>query len=87
MDVKDVLFSMNHHRGEETKSGAKTLMKAVKDVKTDGKYTVIFELESGNADFPYILSDYHMQIVPDGTTDFEKGIGTGGYILQSFELA
>jgi peptide/nickel transport system substrate-binding protein len=46
---------------------------------------VIFTLESGNADFPFLMSDYHITIQPAGTTNFEDGIGTGGYILQSWE--
>ena len=85
MDAEDVIYSFNLHRGEDTKSGAKEYLKAVKEIKADGKYTVVFTLEGGNADFPSILSDFHFHIVPNGTTDFSKGIGTGGYILESFE--
>lgn len=56
-------------------------------IKADGKYTVIFTLGGGNVDFPYILSDYHLTISPAGTSGAEwgKGIGTGGYILESFK--
>jgi peptide/nickel transport system substrate-binding protein len=47
---------------------------------------VVFTLKGGNADFPFIMSDYHLTIFPAGTTDIAKnGIGTGGYILESFE--
>ncbi len=45
---------------------------------------MVFELTEGNADFPFITSDYHLTIQPAGE-DFSKGIGTGGYILQDFE--
>ncbi|MEJ2025128.1 MAG: ABC transporter substrate-binding protein, partial [Deltaproteobacteria bacterium] len=53
----------------------------------NGKYAVIFTLDGGSADFPYILSDYHLTISPDGTSgkEWDKGIGTGGYILKKFE--
>ena len=48
---------------------------------------MIFVLKSGNADFPYVLNDYHMTIVPAGTAgkEWEKGVGTGGYILENWE--
>lgn len=87
MRAEDVVFSINHHRSKQSKSVAKSLLTPVKMIKADGPYTVIFELEGGYADFPYILSDFHLVIVPEGTQDkeFEKGIGTGGYILQDYE--
>jgi peptide/nickel transport system substrate-binding protein len=84
---EDVIASINHHRGKDSKSAAKGMLVSVKDIKADGKNRVIFSLSEGNADFPYILSDYHYNIFPAGTKggDFEKGIGTGGYILVSRE--
>ena len=86
-DADDVVYTMNHHRGEESKSGAKGLLDPVQDIKADGKDTVIFTLKGGNADFPYVLADYHLTIFPAGTkgSEFEKGIGTGGYILKTWE--
>jgi len=84
----DVVASFQHHRAEDSKSAAKALLKAVKEIKADGPETVVFELESGNADFPYIASDYHMPIMPkkdDGTADWESGIRTGAYTLEKFE--
>ncbi len=87
LDADDVIASLAHHRTEESKSAAKSLLKAVKEIKADGKNTVVIVLESGNADFPYIVSDYHMPILPakDGKADALSGIGTGGYILDKFE--
>jgi peptide/nickel transport system substrate-binding protein len=87
MTSEDVVYSINHHRGEESKSAAKSLVSDITDVRSDGKYKVIIELSAGNAGFPVLLSDYHLTIFPKGTTgkDFEKGIGTGGYILEAWE--
>lgn len=87
MTAKDVIYSLNHHRGKNSKSGAKGIMTPIKDIKAVDKYTVLFLLNGGNADFPYVLADYHLTIFPDGTkgADFEKGIGTGGYIMQVWE--
>lgn len=84
MDAEDVLFSINHHRGENTKSAAKGIVTPIADIQADGKDTVIFTLTGGNADFPYILSDYHLTISPAGS-DFLDGVGTGGYMLKSYE--
>lgn len=85
LDAEDVVFSINHHRGETNKSGAKGAVNPIADIKADDKYTVTFTLREGNADFPYLLSDYHLGILPAGTTDFQKGIGTGGYSVVKFE--
>ncbi len=84
MTAEDVIYSINHHRGKDSKSAAKALLDAVEEIKADGKYTVIFTLKGGNADFPYILSDYHLTISPAGS-NFLDGIGTGGYILKEYE--
>ncbi|MBW1699139.1 MAG: ABC transporter substrate-binding protein [Deltaproteobacteria bacterium] len=84
MDADDVIFSINHHRGKDTKSAAKGIVDQIADIKKDGPYTVIFLLKGGNADFPFILSDYHLTISPAGS-NFIDGVGTGGYILKEFE--
>jgi peptide/nickel transport system substrate-binding protein len=86
MDAEDVVFSFNMHRGE-TKSAAKGVTEPITDIKADGKDTVIFTLQEGNADFPYIASDYHIPIVPKGTIgkELEKGVGTGPFSMQTFE--
>lgn len=87
MDAEDVVFSINHHRGEDSKSAAKGIVDPIADIKIDGKHTIVFTLKEGNADFPFILSDPHLTIVPAGTSgaDWEKGLGTGAYILDSHE--
>lgn len=87
MTAEDVIFSINHHRGEDTKSAAKPFLKSVQNIKSDGKYTVVFELTDGSADFPFIIGDYHLRIYPDGTSgkEWDKGVGTGGYILEDWE--
>lgn len=86
LDAKDVVASINHHRGEDSESSAKSILAPVTDVRADGKNTVVVELREGNADFPFLMSDYHIVIMPetkDGL-DVESGVGTGGYILQDF---
>ena len=85
--AEDVIYSLNHHRKEESKSAAKAYLKSIANMKADGKYEVVFELTGGSADFPFILGDYHLTICPAGTegAEWEKGVGTGGYILENWE--
>lgn len=85
MDAEDVIFSINLHRKEDSKSAAKVIVDPIEDIKAEGKNTLIFTLKSGNSDFPFLLSDFHLQIVPNGTKNFNDGMGTGGFILVEFE--
>ncbi|MFT5220093.1 MAG: peptide/nickel transport system substrate-binding protein [Gammaproteobacteria bacterium] len=87
MTADDVISSINHHRGEDSKSAGKSLLSAVETMKKTGKFEVTFNLSAGNADFPFILSDYHFAIFPDfkGEMDWQAGFGTGGYIIERFE--
>ncbi len=82
----DVIASLNHHRGEDSKSAAKPIVAGITDMKADGS-NVVITLDSGNADFPFILSDYHLPIMPsaEGKIDPTSSDGCGGYIVESFE--
>ena len=84
LDADDVVYSLNMHRGN-TKSGAAGPFKSVSDVKKLSPNQVQVTLAGGDADFAYVLTDYHVLIVPDGHTDWTKAIGTGGYILDKYE--
>lgn len=85
LDADDVVSSFARHMGEDTKSAGKSLLEPIVEIKKDGPDTVIFLLREGNADFPYLLADYHFPITPAGTSNFEKGVGTGGYVLEHYE--
>jgi peptide/nickel transport system substrate-binding protein len=82
---EDVIASMQLHRGE-TKSPGKTLLEDVESMEKDGN-SVIFRLKHGSADFPFKLSAYQLTIVPskNGEADWRSGVGTGGYIVESYE--
>ncbi|MDD9923603.1 MAG: ABC transporter substrate-binding protein [Boseongicola sp.] len=85
---EDVIATFNYHRGEDSKSAAKGLLTAVTDIRKDGDNQVIFELETGNADFAFIVSDYHLMIMPEdggSISDPNSGVGTGGYVLDAYE--
>ncbi len=83
----DVVASINYHRGEDSKSAAKPIVDPITDIKADGDSVVIFTLNAGNADFPFIMSDYHLPILPsaDGKIDPTTTDGCGGYMIDSWE--
>ncbi len=88
LDAGDVVATLNYHRGDSTKSAAKALLETIEDAKSDGKHTVIVQLAAGSADFPYVLTDYHLGIMPadsEGNALPDDGIGTGGYSMETFE--
>ena len=39
LDANDVIYSINHHRGKDSKSSAKAILNPIKDIKADGKHT------------------------------------------------
>jgi peptide/nickel transport system substrate-binding protein len=84
----DVVDSLNYHRGDDTKSAAKALLETVADIKADDEHSVTVTLVSGSADFPYVLTDYHLVMLPsdgEGNVSWDKGEGTGGYVLKEFD--
>ncbi|MEJ2638093.1 MAG: ABC transporter substrate-binding protein [Desulfosarcinaceae bacterium] len=84
MDADDVIYSINWHRKEGTKSAAKALVEDIVSMKKEDKYSLAFELTSGNADFPFTMSDYHLVVGPKDT-DLANGVFTGGYMIKNFE--
>ena len=87
LEAEDVVFSINHHRGKNSTSVAKSLVGPIKEIKIDDKHTIAVCLREGNAEFPFILSDPHLTIVPAETKrdEWEQGLGTGGFILHELE--
>jgi len=84
----DAVASLNFHRGEKTTSAAKALLADVDEVKADGDNAIIIKMKSGNADLPYLLSDYHLVMCPataDGGIDWKSGDGTGPYKIVNFD--
>ena len=86
LTADDVIATFNYHRGENTKSSGKALLKAVKDIRKADNHTAVFELESGNADFPICFPEYFFIIFPakNGELDWKSGAGTGGYKIAEF---
>ncbi len=84
LDADDIIYSINLHRGE-TKSAGKVVIEDITEVKKLGPNQIGVTLGQGNVDLPYLLSDYHFMVVPNGFTDWSKPVGTAGYTLESFD--
>jgi peptide/nickel transport system substrate-binding protein len=83
----DVIESLQMHLGEESKSAAKPIVEAITEMKKNSDLQVEFTLASGNADFPYLMSDYHICMYPAGMIEeaIQNGIGTGLYSVSAFD--
>jgi peptide/nickel transport system substrate-binding protein len=85
MTAEDVAQTFRRHSDENSKSGALGIMKGIADIKVEGN-AVVMTLGTGNADLPFLLSDYHLTIQPNGGFDDPNAaIGTGTYKLISAE--
>ncbi len=83
-DADDAIYSLNLHRGNTT-SGAAGPFKEVSDVKKLNANQIQVSLANPDSDFPYVLTDYHVLVVPNDYKDWSKAVGTGGYLLERFD--
>lgn len=85
LTADDAMATLERHVGEGSKSGALGILSGIKAMRTEGS-ALILELDGPNADLPYLLTDYHLMIQPDGGKDDPTAcIGTGPYVLVSKE--
>ena len=75
----DVIASLQMHVEEGAKSAAEPIVSAIIDMQKMNDYQVQLTLASGNADLPYLLSDYHILMYPAGQIEeaIANGIGPG----------
>ena len=65
-------------------------MKDITDIVKNGDHSITVKLNNGNADLPWLMTDYHLAICPaksDGTIDWQSGDGSGPYKITSFKPA
>jgi peptide/nickel transport system substrate-binding protein len=85
MTIDDVVATFKRHSDENSKSGAFGIMQGISGIAADGN-DVVFTLATGNADLPYLLSDYHLVVQPKGGVDNPAAaIGTGTWKLATAE--
>lgn len=83
---EDVVASIDYHRVDGSKSAVKSSAESIAEISIDGPW-VVMTLHEPNADFAYLISDFHFSIFPseNGKIDFSEGVGTGGYVVESYE--
>ncbi|MDP3856720.1 MAG: ABC transporter substrate-binding protein, partial [Stagnimonas sp.] len=76
---QDVVATLERHTNKESKSGALGLLRGIESLKVDGR-DVVVTLKEPNADLPYLMTDYHLIIQPNGGKDNPTaGISAGPY--------
>jgi peptide/nickel transport system substrate-binding protein len=85
LTTDDVVRSINLHRGDKSESAAKSIVSSVTDIKVDGPDTLVFSLREGNADFPYVLADYHLNILSFNGDEYDREAGCGPFVLKSYQ--
>lgn len=85
LTAKDTVFSLNRHRGPNSKSGASQVLKVITEVKVVDDHEFSVSLSEPNSEFPFLMADYHIVVQPDGDNG-KTGIGTGPYVLVASEV-
>ncbi|SFW30851.1 ABC transporter substrate-binding protein [Pseudomonas sp. NFACC04-2] len=85
LTAADVVFSLLRHKDPITGSKVLPLASQFAEVKAVGTHEVQIQLSGPNAELPSILAVSHMLIVPEGTSDFSQGIGTGPFKVKEFK--
>ena len=79
LTADDVAATLERHSNVESKSGALGILKNIATTKSSGAEVVV-TLHNADADFPYMMADYHLLIQPNGGKDDPNaGIGAGPY--------
>lgn len=84
LGAKDVIWSLNHHRGEKSSSPVKGYLDPVAAIEATGDHEVTITLSEPNVEFISLLTAVHFVITAENES-FDKGIGTGAFILESFQ--
>lgn len=83
--AEDVAATIERHADSNSQSGALGVLGSIDTIKAQGN-EVIVTLKDPDADFPYLMSDYHLLIQPNGGKDDPNaGISAGPYKVAAFE--
>ncbi|MFE6160137.1 ABC transporter substrate-binding protein [Streptomyces sp. NPDC056486] len=84
--ANDVLYSYRRAADPDTGSPSQVLLSSIDFAasKADGERSVVFKLKAPNFEFPSVLAGPGTEIIPDGTKDFRKPVGSGPFTYVSF---
>ena len=80
----DVVFSLERHKSPKNSSVVAPIAGQFDEIKATAPDEVRITLSAPNSELPTILAVYQFVIVKNGTTDFNKGIGTGPFLCKEF---
>jgi peptide/nickel transport system substrate-binding protein len=83
----DVVYTLNRAADPKLDTPVRSAVKPIKAVEAIDPATVKITLNAPFADFPLILTDYRLVIIPDGSGDTiaASGTGTGPFRLDKFD--
>jgi len=86
-DAADVVKQFERIKDPANESPLASALALVDSVEAVDDHTVIFHLNNAHADFPLLLTDYRVRMVPSevGPNIAETGIGTGPYKLETLD--
>lgn len=82
--ASDVIWSINRHRAPEAASGLRPILDQIDTMEATSPSEVTFKLLGGNADWVYVLTDFHLMIQPEDAPA-DKGIGLGPYMVENYQ--
>ena len=83
-NADDVIDTFEFHNHEN--SSTKVILSSIKEIKKISSHQIKFILHSANSDFPNLMSDPRLIIMPSKKIEdsIKNGIGTGPYKLKLF---
>ncbi len=84
LTAADVVYSLQRHKDPAVASKTATVASQFQEIRKTGTHELLLRLNGANADLPSILADSHFLIIKDGTTEFERAVGTGPYRIKHF---
>ncbi len=86
-DAADVVDLFARIKDPKLESPLASALAIVDSVEAADAHTVIFHLASAHADFPLLLVDYRVRMIPSGSGDHigATGIGTGPFKLETLD--
>jgi peptide/nickel transport system substrate-binding protein len=83
--AEDVVATLKRHTDEKAQSGALGIVQGISEMSAEGDM-VTLKLAAANADLPFLMADYHLNIQPGGGVDAPAaGNGTGAYKITASE--
>jgi peptide/nickel transport system substrate-binding protein len=87
LTADDIVYTIQHSWGSKDNlfNGGLAQLVDFAGVKKTGQYELTVPLKMGVAKFPTIACFVNCAVVQNGTKDFNNGMGTGPFKLQSFD--